>query len=155
MTDAPARFDLETFYNTPDAKRFAFPGRVLWGSGSRRQLLGLLADARCVEIYVDGHFQNDPLLDQVSEQVQVRRQVVDSTPVTEAVLAAADSAGALPDVVVALGGGSAIDFAKAVVAKRLHRRHRHGRQAGRAADRRRCAADYCRAADNGRHGRGV
>lgn len=112
---------LETFFNRSSLKRFAFPGALLWGEGARREVAAILEDTREVDCYVDQHFADHALTRELMapfEDHVRRRVVVVGEPRTQQVMA--DVTGfASPDAVLAIGGGSTIDFAKAVTAGRL------------------------------------
>jgi alcohol dehydrogenase class IV len=113
---------LETFFNTAQIKRFAFPGTLLWGAGSRAQIPIILGDTAPIDIYVDGHFAPHPLFRELLEQLRGRvRSTVTVTeePRTQAVLDEAAAHATAPGALIALGGGSTLDFGKAVTARRL------------------------------------
>ena len=113
---------LETFFNTAQAKRFAFPGVLLWGVGARAQVPLIIGDLAPIDVYVDGHFAEHALLRELLEPLsdRVRSTVaVTSEPRTQAVLDEAAAHASTPAAVIALGGGSTLDFAKAVTARRL------------------------------------
>lgn len=113
---------LESMYNRADRKRFAFPGTLVWGAGARMEMAEILSDAGAVDCYVDAHFAGHPLtLESLAPlRSRLRRTVaVAGEPRTQAVIAEADSTSS-PDAIIAIGGGSTIDFAKAVIGKRLY-----------------------------------
>ncbi len=112
---------LETFYNRAEVKRFAFPGALLWGVGARREVADILDGASAIDVYVDAHFADHELTDELLAPLtdRIRRRVaVAGEPRTQRVIEDA-SGWAAPDAVIAIGGGSTIDFAKAVTAWRL------------------------------------
>ena len=116
------RLDLETFYNTQDVKRFAFPGRLLWGKDVRFHVESLLADCDRIELYVDVFFDKHPFVRSLQENFGSRllhREIVRCTPRIRAIEETAHARRPSADAIVAIGGGSTMDFAKAVIAKRL------------------------------------
>lgn len=116
------RTDLELFFNTPSAKRFAYPGTVLWGDGCRERALDLMKDDSRVALWVDARFAQLEFVNEVRAVLGARlrfERVVDGMPRTAEVDAAIDAGAGDADVVLALGGGSTIDAAKAVIAQCL------------------------------------
>jgi len=114
--------DLETLFNTGDQKRFAFPGTLLWGKGVRHRLLDLIDDETVAELYVDIVFHEHELVHALCDRLGARLlhvEVIASTPKRQAVAAVA-AKPQHPTLVIALGGGSTADFAKAVIAQRLY-----------------------------------
>ena len=113
---------LETFYNTDETKRFAFPGKLIWGSGSRRLVSELIPRSGSVDVYVDRYFADHHLSRETLEPIHdsIRKIVaVAAEPKYQAVVGEAGATGSSPDAVIAMGGGSTLDFAKAVTAMRL------------------------------------
>ena len=105
-------------------------GRVLAGAGSLARLADLVAErrARHVLVVCSRHVTADRLLDPAHatlEAAGVKITVIDSTPPepevadVEAVLNKARAVGT-PDLVVGLGGGSAIDVAKIIAILLAH-----------------------------------
>lgn len=114
--------DIETLFNTRDQKRFAFPGTLLWGVGARNRLLDLIDDDTVAELYVDTVFAGHALVRAVEDRLGARllhKEVIAATPKVQAVQAVAAQPNR-PNLVIALGGGSTADFAKAVIAQRLY-----------------------------------
>ena len=116
----PDRY-LETFFNRPGLKRFAFPGALLWGEGARYEIPAILEGVRVIDCYLDAHFAEHPLAAELLALLEGRvrrRLVVVGEPRTQQVIAEALEFES-PDAVLAIGGGSTMDFAKAVTAGRL------------------------------------
>ncbi|MDR3638557.1 MAG: iron-containing alcohol dehydrogenase [Isosphaeraceae bacterium] len=116
----PDRY-LETFFNRPGLKRFAFPGTLLWGDGARLEIPAILERVRVIDCYLDAHFAEHPLAAELLAPLEgrVRRRfVVVGEPRTQQVIAEAHEFES-PDAVLAIGGGSTMDFAKAVTACRM------------------------------------
>jgi alcohol dehydrogenase class IV len=113
---------LETFFNTAQAKRFAFPGTLLWGVGSRAQVPLIVDGLAPIDVYVDGFFAEKALFRDFLAPLgnRVRSLVtITAEPRTQAVREEAAAHPEAPGAVIALGGGSTLDFAKAVTAQRL------------------------------------
>ena len=115
--------DLETFFNTPAAQRFSCPATLMWGAGCSERLLDLTADARPAALWVDEHFVDEDVVRRLRDQLGaslVVETVVSGMPRTEEVDAAVKAGAGRVDVVIAIGGGSTIDAAKAAIAERLY-----------------------------------
>lgn len=115
--------DLETFYNVPDTKRFACPATLVWGEGCRARLDGLLAQARTLTLWVDEAFEEASFVQGLRESLAERlrtERVVRGMPRTCDIDAALSEGAGRADAVVAIGGGSTIDSAKAVIAGELY-----------------------------------
>ncbi|SLN38312.1 iron-containing alcohol dehydrogenase family protein [Oceanibacterium hippocampi] len=101
---------LDRFYNRPGRTGFHYPGRMLSGPGTRNEVPGLLVGLRTL-VVADRFFAADPL---IAELAFDRLVLVDGEPTDAAVEKAAASLPADCGAIVALGGGSAIDTAKAL-----------------------------------------
>jgi alcohol dehydrogenase class IV len=115
--------DLETFFNTPATQRFSCPATLVWGPGCRERLVELAADAGTAALWVDEHFAAADVVVRLREQLGERlvaETVVHGMPLTTEVDAAVEAGAGRVDVVVAIGGGSTIDAAKAAIAQRLY-----------------------------------
>ncbi len=115
--------DLETFYNVPSTKRFSCPATLVWGLGCREKLDGLLRVAPSVALWVDEVFVAAPFVEGLRERLGLRltaERVVRGMPLSGDVDAALREGVGDVAAVVALGGGSTIDAAKAVMAGMLY-----------------------------------
>ncbi|MFA4964169.1 MAG: iron-containing alcohol dehydrogenase [Thermoleophilia bacterium] len=115
--------DLELLFNTPALQRFAFPGTVLWGVGCRERTLDLLGREASVALWVDAYFAHSAFIDEVRAALGSRlllTSVVTAMPRTAEIGAAMDAGADAVDAVLAVGGGSTVDAAKAVIAQRLY-----------------------------------
>jgi len=111
---------LERFFNRPDRWSFALGGRVYAGPGARLDVPDLVRDHAPVLAVVDRAFLEDPL---VAALDPIRTIRVDHEPRQDDLDALGTELQALspaPRAVVALGGGSAIDSAKALYARLVY-----------------------------------
>jgi len=114
--------NIETLFNSADLKRFHFPGTVVWGAGCRDRIADLAADSASVWLFVDAYFAEDPFTRGLREALGARltrTEICATTPRTESLRAMAES-GQPPEAVIAIGGGSTMDAAKAVIAHWLY-----------------------------------
>lgn len=105
-----------------DTGTLRLPSRIHFGYGVRRQLPVILAEhGRKVFAVVDPFLAGTPefvlLLDELGAAgltVEVHTEVLPELPVDSLTASGAVAAGFLPDVVLAYGGGSALDAAKLI-----------------------------------------
>lgn len=103
---------LSDFYNTAALKGFMAPTRVVAGVGCGELAVGLLPREGERLLVVDAQFAAHPLVERLEA---VHTHIVSGEPNGDDVCAAAAAAGR-PAAIVALGGGSTIDTAKAILA---------------------------------------
>lgn len=102
---------LERFYNTPARKGHFAPTRTLAGKGARHDILEWVRPDTCVFV-CDEHFASSDLANALSQALHI---IVTEEPSIAAVTGAIGQIRQRRvDAVVALGGGSAIDTAKAI-----------------------------------------
>lgn len=111
--------NIETLFNTEDIKRYYFPGRILIGRGVLEHSISLCRDARgptavIVDSSICGATAVDEILNQLRDVI-VATKVVRGRPVSQEVEEFVQSLATPPAIVLAIGGGSTSDFAKAVV----------------------------------------
>jgi len=114
--------NIETFFNSEDAQRLFFPGRIFLGKGISGMVAELVAKHQSVVIIVDEVFAESPLHRSVASAVENGRAtswIVAGPPFAQDVLELADQLKELPSVVVSIGGGSASDFAKSLILHHL------------------------------------
>lgn len=119
-----------TLYNTPERQRFWAPTRLYSGPGSRELVRELLAPDRPTVLVVDAHFAEHPFVEALTERAGTwaLRVVTRGEPLTTAAEEAVQQlAGRAWNQLLALGGGSTLDLAKALLA---HRTFGGFRQAG-------------------------
>lgn len=132
LTTAPGNSLLETFFNSRE-KRFYSPARWLWGHGVTRQLAPVAAEFECPLLVVDSSLAGHPIVSALRQRVTfIHEFQLTGYPATQSAIELAASLNNI-DGVVAIGGGSAIDLAKASLAHYLYGdldgvglRHRRG-----------------------------
>ena len=112
--------NIETWFNTEDIKRFYFPGRIFVGAGVLAHAVNLCRDIDGhVALVADKLVYDMPFVQQALAALNgktVKTVLVQGAPVAQDVDAFVQTLGSQPAVVLVIGGGSATDFAKAVVA---------------------------------------
>lgn len=112
--------DMETWFNTAQIKRFYFPGRIVVGPGTFQQAVGICQEIPGpLAVVADGLVGELPFVREALEALAPRTAgtaLIRGAPIAQEVENFAGSLGMPPAVVLAVGGGSATDFAKAVVA---------------------------------------
>ena len=112
--------NIETWFNTEEIKRFYFPGRIFVGPGVFSRAVVLCHETNgTVAVVIDKvvhdlSFVREALANLGSKLSKL--MLVDGAPIAQDVDAYVRSFVNPPKVVLAIGGGSATDFAKAVVA---------------------------------------
>lgn len=102
---------LEDSFSTSTEKSFFAPGRILSGAGSRNKIPQLIRGQGPAIAVVDSLFAADPLLDDINP---VRRIVVSEEPSEGLLLSRAVEIPHDTAWIIAIGGGSTIDTAKAI-----------------------------------------
>ena len=114
--------NIETFFNDDNAKRFFFPGKIFIGKGMAAKAAELVAQHDSVAIIIDRAFSDSALHQNIRNAVATERSVswvVQGPPYVQDVMAFIGQMGEVPAVIVSIGGGSAADFAKAVILHEL------------------------------------
>jgi alcohol dehydrogenase class IV len=109
--------NFESFYSTATFSRFSWPSTVYWGSKSLERLPTLLKEGS-VEVFIDKNLE-DACSFFLSQLSNVNVHVLSGMPIYEEVLSYSKKFPEMPVNVVAIGGGSVIDFAKGVIASRM------------------------------------
>lgn len=115
----PAFYSLrEAFFNKPGSKRFYCPAKIHWGYDSFALALKALAGLQAL-VFFDEKFLHTSFLARLQEQLHDESTflTVASPPSPEQIARVTNQFGEMPDCIVALGGGSTIDTAKAYVAQ--------------------------------------
>lgn len=116
---------IETLFNTDSRSRFFFPGRIVEGAGMAREAIGLLQSYDRVILVVDGFFADSPLVREFVEAMGDRllaKAVVNGSPYTQDIEEFVAGTGGAPQAILAIGGGSATDFAKAALVQWMYGR---------------------------------
>jgi alcohol dehydrogenase class IV len=114
--------NIETFFNGDDAKRFFFPGKVFIGKGIATRAAELVALHDSVAIVVDRAFAESAIHRNIRDAVAPERSiswVVQGAPYVQDVMSFIAQMTEIPAVIVSIGGGSAADFAKAIILHEL------------------------------------
>jgi alcohol dehydrogenase class IV len=114
---------IETYFSTSQKKRFFFPGKILWGEGSRSEIFSILGEVGSVDLIYDSCFSESDYLNSVIPYLGSRLRLscpVVGSPSPQAVRRIISTFSHPPEVVVALGGGSTLDFAKGLIASWIY-----------------------------------
>lgn len=114
--------DIETFFNSDDAKRFFFPGKVFIGNGISEKATNLVGQCKSIVIVVDQVFSDSSIyrrLVEAGKLAHVSTWIIRGAPFAQDIIEFIDRVGGTPDAVVSIGGGSAADFAKSIILKEL------------------------------------
>lgn len=112
----------ETFFNSDSSKRFYSPSKIHWGENSFKLALTALRGKKAIVFY-DQSFCGSSFLDDLIQTVNFSSTFhkISRPPSPEAIQQTSLSEADLFQVVIALGGGSTIDFAKGYIAHRAWR----------------------------------
>lgn len=109
---------IEKWFNTDTIKRFYFPGKIFIGRGVFEHAVAICSDAEgSVVIVVDKVFAGKPAVIKALaalKNITSGVKVIDGTPIAQDVLEFAQALDARPAAILAIGGGSVTDFAKAI-----------------------------------------
>jgi len=112
--------NIETWFNTEEIKRFYFPGRIFVGSGAFHQAITLCRDSvGPVCVIADQTVHDIPFVSEALSELSNKTTgtfLVRGAPIAQDVEDFVRTLREPPAVVLVIGGGSATDFAKAVVA---------------------------------------
>jgi alcohol dehydrogenase class IV len=112
--------DMETWFNTAQIKRFYFPGRIVVGPGALQQAVGICEGIPGpLAVVADGTVHELPFVRGALQALASRTAgtaLIRGAPIAQEVEDFVRGLGKPPAGVLAIGGGSATDFAKAVVA---------------------------------------
>jgi alcohol dehydrogenase class IV len=115
--------DIETFFNTPDVKRFFFPAKLFWGKDCRNGIFDLIDRDKTIALFTDRAFAADEYIVELKRSYAnqiVHQEKVEGIPKTDDVKRIGKQLGKMPGQIISVGGGSTIDTAKAVMASFLY-----------------------------------
>ncbi len=110
---------IEKWFNTAEIKRFYFPGKIFIGRGVFKQAITLCNEINGAvvvvadKIFVDKLEVHNALTTLKSKLAGIK--VIEGAPIAQDVLEFVSELGAPPTAILAIGGGSVTDFAKAIV----------------------------------------
>lgn len=111
--------NIESFYNSKTEKRFFFPGKVIVGADCSRHVSVILQSYRSIAFVVDQFFLNSQLLKSLlgfhKSNSPIYTKIVSGRPYVEEIIDFRSTFSTDVEAIVAIGGGSATDFAKALV----------------------------------------
>jgi alcohol dehydrogenase class IV len=110
--------NIECMYNSADVKRYYFPGRIVLGGNISCNVSDLISDDSRVGIVVDSFFAESDTYREIAKKLEGKKcvtRVLDGTPYLQDVEIFVDELDGKPDTIISIGGGSASDFAKAVI----------------------------------------
>lgn len=109
---------IEKWFNTDNIKRFYFPGRIFVGLGVFDHAVTMCRDIEGgLAIVVDRVFVDQPAVASALKMLEsntVGIKVISGSPIAQEVIEFAQELGDGPGGILAIGGGSVTDFAKAV-----------------------------------------
>lgn len=111
----------ETFFNTPERTRFYCPSKIHWGMGAFDLARSALNNSHAV-VFCDNALKGSHFSLSLQKSLQKNSFFFEirNPPSPEWASRISRELGSLPEVVIALGGGSTMDAAKAVVATFQH-----------------------------------
>jgi alcohol dehydrogenase class IV len=112
---------IEKFYNTQEINRFYFPGKIFVGKGVFKETIDLCLNTEGnVALVVDEFIYDLPYIKSELSRLEGRVtgiHKIAGAPIAQDVVAFIDSLRDKPEIILSIGGGSATDFAKAVLAQ--------------------------------------
>lgn len=109
---------IEKWFNTDKIKRFYFPGKIFVGVGVFEHAVAMCGDIEGpLAIVVDRVFVEQPNVANALATLKKNTagvKVISGTPIAQQVIEFAQELGDAPATILAIGGGSVTDFAKAV-----------------------------------------
>jgi alcohol dehydrogenase class IV len=112
--------NIETWFNTAEVKRFFFPGKIFSGVGAFSMAIDLCQqnEAKTLVVVDRNLYQLAFVKEQLKrlDKCLINVVLVNGTPYTQDVYEAVQSQAVRPTHILAIGGGSTVDFAKAMLA---------------------------------------
>lgn len=112
---------IEKWFNTDEIKRFYFPGKIFIGAGVFNHAVDICHEAQgSVAVVIDSVLFERPAVKEALNKLKdktVGTKVVKGAPIAQEAIEFAEQLGTPPGVVLVIGGGSATDLAKGVIAQ--------------------------------------
>jgi alcohol dehydrogenase class IV len=114
---------IETYFSTSEQKRFFFPGKMFWGERTRWEIFPIIGDVGSVDLICDSAFVESDYISAIVDSLGSRLRLlhlVSGSPSPQAISRILTNHSQPPTFVIALGGGSTIDFSKGLIASWIY-----------------------------------
>jgi len=113
--------NINNFYNTKDIKRFYQPTKIFFGKNSKSLIFDLCVKNKIILLLVTKSFSKDPFIKQINKAYKnTVLLLLHGEPKTSFINETLNNIPKKIDYIIAIGGGSVIDSAKAIYAKKIY-----------------------------------